>query len=98
MQDSMWRIGILLIGISGGAAVAADPASVSIQDLKPECKERHAAVPPEHCLIDDRTSRLDAVRRAGSGDVVIIQSLPPPAAGRERPAASPTENVRPPVR
>lgn len=62
--------GMLLSGIAGAAAV--DPESLSIQDLRPECRERHPSVPPERCMIDDRLSAQEYAKRFG-GAVIVIE-------------------------
>jgi len=96
MRRLTWRASLLLIAFSGGAAGAAEPDSISIQDLKPECRERHPSVAVEQCVIEDRLSRPDYVRRYGAGTIVIIESAPPPGAGGKPP--SPAENVNRPPR
>jgi hypothetical protein len=83
--------GMLMFAVSAGAFAADDPESVSLQDRKPECRERHPTVPPEECMIQDRLPP-QTVRRAGQ----IIITAPPPAAGERQtaPAVPPTA-VRP---
>jgi hypothetical protein len=83
---------LLMFAVSAGAFAAADPESASLQDLKPECRERHPTVPPEECMIQDRLPS-QTVRRAGQ----IIITAPPPAAGERQtaPAIPPPTAVRP---
>lgn len=94
MRNYSRLTGVLLFAFSSGAAAVADPASISIQDLRPECKERHPAIPAEQCLIDDRLARLDYARRFGNGAVIVLEpaiqrpTMVPPA---------PRENVNPPA-
>ena len=84
--------GLLMFAVSAGALAVADPESVSLQDLKPECKERHPTVPPEHCMIEDRLPS-QTVRRAGEASITV--PTPPATSGRQtapatvRPVASP---------
>jgi hypothetical protein len=68
--------GWLTFAISAGALAVAEPESVSLQDLKPECKERHAAVPPEQCMIEDRLPPRQYVRRFGESVIVIVPTAP----------------------
>jgi len=87
--------GALLI-LTCASAYAVDPGSVSIQDIRPECRERHAAVAPEHCMIEDRLSRNDYLRRFGSGTVVVVEPPALPPAVPEPPVA-PRESVNRPT-
>jgi len=76
--------GWLTFAVSTGALAVAEPESVSLQDLKPECKERHAAVPPERCMIEDRLPPRQYARRFGDSVIVIV---PPAPATPERQTA-----------
>jgi hypothetical protein len=77
--------GLLMLFVSGGAWAVAEPESVSLQDLRPECKERHPALPPEQCIIQDRAPvRQYVVRRSGESAITIVPT--PPATGEPRTA------------
>jgi hypothetical protein len=87
--------GVVLYAFSCGAGAVADPASVSIQDLRPECKERHPAVPAEQCVIEDRLPSRQYATRLG-GTVVVIQNVPvAPMTGGTESRPAPAENVNP---
>lgn len=83
--------GLLMIAVSAGALAVAEPESVSLQDLKPECKERHPTVAPEQCLIQDRLPSRQTVRRAGE----TIMTVPAAPAPGERQTAPLPAAVRP---
>jgi hypothetical protein len=68
--------GWLTFAVSAGALAVAEPESVSLQDLKPECKERHAAGPPERCMIEDRLPPRQYARRFGESVIVIVPTAP----------------------
>ena len=70
----------MLYAFSCGAGAVADPASVSIQDLKPECMERHPSVPAEHCVIQDRLPSRQYATRIGDTVIVIPAGAPVSAA------------------
>ena len=92
MRNVAHIAGLLMFAISTGALAVADPESVSLQDLKPECKERHPTVSPEHCMIQDRLPSRQYVRRAGETTMTVPT---PPAPGERQPASAVPSAVRP---
>jgi hypothetical protein len=71
MQGYVRLAGMLMLAAPTSSWAVADAASVSIQDLNPACKERHANIPPEQCVIQNRLSPSEHARRYG-GAVILI--------------------------
>lgn len=89
MKRGVLSSGLLLI-VSTGALAVAEPESVSLQDLKPECKERHTTLAPEQCMIQDGVILRQYARRFT--EPILIMPPPPPATTERQspaPAAPP---------
>jgi hypothetical protein len=81
--------GLLMLVVASGAWAVAEPESVSLQDLKPECKEHHPAVAPEQCVIQDRVPLRQYVRRSGESVITIIPTPPAATPAGANPVAAP---------
>lgn len=77
---------LLMLFVSTAAFAVAEPESVSLQDLKPECRERHPPVGPEQCMIQDRVIVRQYARRFG--EPVIVITPPPATTERQTPAST----------
>jgi hypothetical protein len=85
--------GWLTLAVSAGALAVAEPESVSLQDLKPECKERHSTVAPEQCMIEDRLPPRQYARPFGEAVMVIVPTAP--AAPERQTAPAPPARINP---
>jgi hypothetical protein len=85
--------GWLTLAVSAGALAVAEPESVSLQDLKPECKERHSTVAPEQCMIEARLPPRQYARRFGEAVMVIVPTAP--AASERQTAPAPPARINP---
>lgn len=79
--------GLLMTFAAASAWAVAEPESVSLQDLKPECRERHSTIPPEQCMIQDGVLVRQYVRRFN--EPVLVMPAPPPATTERIPAGTP---------
>lgn len=96
MQGYVGVAGALLLAVSASAWAVADAESVSIQDINPACKERHANLPEDQCVIQDRLPPSQYARRFGGAVVLIEPVLPVSRQPQALPDASaaPTERSR----
>jgi hypothetical protein len=89
MRSIAPTMGLLMLFACSGAWAVAEPESVSLQDLRPECKERHPALAPEDCMIQDRAPVRQYARRAGEPAITIIRTLPAAGDLRTAPPTTP---------
>jgi len=80
---------LLMLLVCSGAWAVAEPESVSLQDLRPECKERRPALAPEDCMIQYRAPGRQYARRSGEPAITIIRTLPAAGDVRTAPATTP---------
>jgi hypothetical protein len=84
MRSIAPMMGLLMLSVCSGAWAVAEPESVSLQDLRPECKERHPALAPEDCMIQDRAPVRQYARRSGEPAITVVPT--PPVTGETRTA------------
>jgi hypothetical protein len=78
--------GMLLIAASA-SAWGAENERDSLQDAHPACRERHANIPQERCVIRDRLPPSQHARRYGGAVVLIEPALS--AAAEQQPTYQP---------